>query len=155
MSGQGGSGRTSDVESAFLSMQLDHDSGNMDGLVRKGKFAGRRLSELDMADLTALHDAYGREDRESQRLLAAFLDRTYPDWRGEGGERDEGTSGHDQNGPMSRAEALRVLGLTDDADEAEIKAAYHRLIGSLHPDRGGSAYLSAKINEARDVLLNS
>lgn len=155
MSGYGTSGRTSDVDSAFLSMQLNHDSGDMDGVIRKGAHAGRRLSELEIADLMALHDTYAREDRESLKLLAAYLDRTYPDWRT--GHENQGGSGGDDigSGPMSRSEALRVLGLPEDAVDAEIKAAHHRLIAGLHPDRGGSAYLSAKINEARDVLLKS
>lgn len=155
MSGFGARGRTSDVDSAFLSMQLNHDSGDMDGVVRKGAHAGRRLSDLELTDLIALHDTYAREDRESLKLLAAYLDRTYPDWR-TGHEKQSGGGGDDiGSGPMSRAEALRVLGLPDDANDAEIKAAHHRLIAGLHPDRGGSAYLSAKINEARDVLLKS
>ncbi|WP_135077597.1 DnaJ domain-containing protein [Terasakiella sp. SH-1] len=55
---------------------------------------------------------------------------------------------------MSREEALDLFGLAEGAGEAEIKAAYHRLISQVHPDRGGSDYLAAKINQARDVLLN-
>ncbi|MDP4796982.1 MAG: DnaJ domain-containing protein [Rhodospirillales bacterium] len=155
MSGGGGSGRYSEVSSAFLEMRLDHDSGDMDGTIRKGAHAGERLSTLSFAALTALYDGYEREDGESARLLAAFLDRMHPDWRQSQGP-DASTGGDDfaaGSGSMSRDEALRILGLEKDADTAEIKAAYHRLIAGLHPDRGGSAYLAAKINEARDVLL--
>ena len=54
---------------------------------------------------------------------------------------------------MTRAEALDVLGLDDGASEQDIKDAHHRLIGGLHPDHGGSTYLAAKINQAKDVLL--
>ena len=54
---------------------------------------------------------------------------------------------------MSRAEALDVLGLKEGATEAEIRDAHHRLIAGLHPDHGGSTYLAAKINQARDVLV--
>jgi DnaJ-class molecular chaperone len=80
----------------------------------------------------------------------------YPDWRGEGDEGatdEEPRSRSSSSGAMSRAEALKVLGLEANANDAEIKQAHHRLIAGLHPDRGGSAYLAAKINEARDVLL--
>ena len=54
---------------------------------------------------------------------------------------------------MTRAEALKVLGLPDDASEDDIRAAHRKLIISNHPDKGGSDYLASKINEAKDVLL--
>lgn len=151
----GASGMASEVSSEFLEMRLDHDSGDMDGTVRKGRYAQRRLSDLSLEQLLDLYADYSGSDGESARLLAAFLDRMHPDWRenaSAGGAHGDDTFAHN-TGSMSRAEALRILGLPDDADEAEIKAAHHRLIAGLHPDRGGSAYLAAKINEARDVLL--
>ena len=54
---------------------------------------------------------------------------------------------------MSREEALSVLGLQMDADETAIRDAHRRMIARAHPDTGGSDYLAAKINQARDVLL--
>ena len=54
---------------------------------------------------------------------------------------------------MSRAEALKVLGLEEGAGEDQIRAAHRRLILQTHPDKGGTNYLAAKINEAKDVLL--
>jgi hypothetical protein len=54
---------------------------------------------------------------------------------------------------MSRAMALKVLGLETGATPDEITAAHKRLILQNHPDRGGTTYLAAQINEARDVLL--
>ena len=151
-----GSGQQSTVESAFLEMRLDHDSGDMDGKILKGRFNGQMLNSLSREDVLALHQEYASIDDESARLLASYLDRTYPDWRGEGDENatDEEPRGRStSSGSMSRAEALKVLGLEANADDAEIKQAHHRLIAGLHPDHGGSAYLAAKINEARDVLL--
>ncbi len=58
-----------------------------------------------------------------------------------------------QGGSMTRGEAYAVLGLKPGADEAAIRAAYHRLMRAAHPDAGGSDWLAARINQARDVLL--
>jgi hypothetical protein len=54
---------------------------------------------------------------------------------------------------MSRDEALSVLGLSEGVSRDEILAAYRELITRMHPDRGGSGYLAAKINQAKDVLI--
>lgn len=53
---------------------------------------------------------------------------------------------------MSCEEAASVLGLSTDASLDDIRAAHRRLIGQLHPDKGGSDYLASKINQARDIL---
>jgi curved DNA-binding protein CbpA len=54
---------------------------------------------------------------------------------------------------MSRAEALKVLGLQEGASHDDIRAAHRRLMLQNHPDKGGTDYIAAKINEAKDVLL--
>ena len=87
----------------------------------------------------------------------ALLTGTMPPWLG--GPRSPGEAGGSREmppsrkGTMSRSEALHVLGLEPGATEEQIRAAHRRLIVQIHPDKGGTSYLAAKINEAKDVLL--
>ena len=55
--------------------------------------------------------------------------------------------------PMPVDEARRLLEVQPGADAEAIKAAHRRLIARVHPDSGGSAELSARVNAARDALL--
>jgi|GEM_PF-380822 len=54
---------------------------------------------------------------------------------------------------MSAKEAYSVLGLKEGSGAEEVRSAHRRLMKDFHPDRGGTDYLAAKINEAKDVLL--
>lgn len=65
---------------------------------------------------------------------------------------DSRAPGPARPGRMSRHEALEVLGLDERATREDVQREYRRLIKRLHPDLGGSTYLTAKLNEARDVL---
>ena len=152
----GGESSESRVETATLEMRLEHGTGRMSGRVRSGPQAGRELADLSRAELLALLAACRADDPDSVPLLEAWLDRTDPDWR-DGAEEEHGraegggrTSG---GGRMTRAEALAVLGLAEGASADEIRAAHRRLMRAAHPDGGGSDWLAARINEARDVLL--
>jgi hypothetical protein len=148
------SGQSTDVETEWLRMTLDHDSGETDGVVLKGRFAGARLSEMVVPHLMELLADIRVHDPEGAPLLEAYLRRVHPDAEE---ASDGGSGGRASEDPrragMSRAEALDVLGLSEGTDEAEIRAAHRRLMQALHPDMGGNDYLAAKINEARDVLL--
>jgi hypothetical protein len=68
-------------------------------------------------------------------------------------ERDAGVARQPHSSPLSHEEALDVLGLAHGASASAIRAAHRRLVQLVHPDRGGSNYLAAKINEAKDILL--
>ena len=54
---------------------------------------------------------------------------------------------------VDEAEARAVLGVDASADEQAIRAAHRRLVGQVHPDRGGSPDLARRVNAARDLLL--
>jgi len=159
--GPRGAGRTSEVQTAYLRMTLEHDSGAMRGTVLRGAFAGSELDTMTQERVLELREACRIEDPESVPLLESYLDRRFgAEWRGRnaGGAGGEGASRRAEppparSGRMGRAEALEVLGLAEDADAEKVRDAHRRLMVKLHPDKGGSDYLAAKINEAKDVLL--
>jgi hypothetical protein len=157
-------GQATGVETRFLRMSLDHDSSILDGMVLDGQFRGRRLSELQHADLTELLRECRVEDEQSATVLEAYLDRTYgASWRtgeeqgsGAGGEETEGqrrSSPWSGGGTMSREEAFEILGLQPGATAEAIKEAHHAMMKKNHPDQGGSNYLATKINQAKELLL--
>ena len=148
-------GSSSTVETLFVRMSLDHDTGSMTGTILRGRFAGMRLEELGRADLLALLRECRAEDEESARLVEAYLDRVDPDWHTEfAGARSGSAPPPRGSSDVTVDEAYEILGLSPGADAEAIKAAHHRLMKQLHPDHGGTDYLATKINRARDVLLN-
>jgi hypothetical protein len=156
--GAGGAagGQSSSVQSDYLRMTLNHDSGEMDGEIMQGQFQGQRLQALSLTQLLALLQEV-QHDQDSLSLLVAFLDRHHEDWREQADAahdtHDHDTSPQGTTGKMTKQEACEILGLTENADEKEIIQAHRRLMQKLHPDHGGSTYLAAKINLAKDVLL--
>lgn len=144
-------GQKSSVRTRMLVMELDHDSGIMDGEVLEGSFKGRRLSTLSREELVALLSQLRRTSDQSASLLETFLDRTYSGWRSADGTR--ASSRNATTGAMTRDEAYSVLGLKAGASTTEIRSAHRRLMKQFHPDHGGSDYLAAKINQAKDLLM--
>ena len=148
-------GSSSTVETAFVRMSLDHDTGTMTGTILRGRFAGLRLEELGRADLLALLRECRAEDEESARLVEAYLDRADPDWHADfAGARTGSAPPPRGSADVTVDEAYEILGLAPGADAEAIRAAHRRLMKQLHPDHGGTDYLATKINRARDVLLN-
>lgn len=153
--GRPGEGSATEVSTAWLRMRLDHDTGTMSGTVLAGEFKGRELAELALPDLIGLWLSLRAEDPESVPLLEAWMDRRFGEaWRDAAREAaGEGEAPRPAGGPLSRADALAILGLKEGATPEEIREAHRRLMRAAHPDRGGSDWLAARINEARDVLL--
>ena len=146
------SGQTSTVQSKYIRMTLNHDSGDINGEVLAGQFKGSTLDKLNLEALLQLLREC-QDDEESVALLQAYLDRVYADtWQQQAGAQGQQQAASEP-GEMSREEALQVLGLSSDASETEIVDAHRRLMQKLHPDRGGSAYLATKINLAKETLL--
>ncbi len=145
----------STVTTRFLNMTLEHRTGAMQGQILEGRFTGRSLGELSLQELLALRQEC-LTDPQSQAVLETYLDRhAKPGWRDEEQHHDSQTRSNAASAAMSHAEALQILGIAPDATRQEIEAAYRRLMQKLHPDHGGSAYLAAQLNRARDVLLRS
>jgi hypothetical protein len=157
------SGKHSTVETSLLRMTLDHDTGTLDGEVLAGPQQGKKLSELDQSILLNLYKLADQSYLDSTEILAAYLDRTYgSEWRSDAGaesgnEKGSGRSQSDKtsSSEMSHKEAFEILGLKENASKEEIIAAHRKLMQKIHPDRGGSDYLAAKVNLAKDLLLKS
>jgi len=124
----------------------------VDGAVLAGPFKGRRLSSLSLAEAQSFHAQCASTADQSRALLEAWIERTHPEWR-EQWTRSARSAPPGPSPKMTRAEALAILGLKDGASKDEIRAAHRRLMKAAHPDLGGSDYLAAKINEAKEFLL--
>ncbi|WP_422385698.1 DnaJ domain-containing protein [Marinobacter maroccanus] len=151
------SGNQSHVSSDILEMTLDHDSGTMSGKILKGPMEGRELTDLSEAEFLELLRYCRAQDEDSARLLETYLDRRFGDsWRAddEAGSGDAHAGGNGSaGGPLTESEALDILGLDPGASRDEIIKAHRRMMQKLHPDHGGSNYLAARINEAKECLL--
>jgi hypothetical protein len=150
---QRSAGQTSQVRSQYLEMMLDHDSGALIGRIVAGPHAGHSLDEHDLPQLAAMIPSF---DAESVALLEGYLDRRFPAWR-ENAERNSagGQRRATPSGKMTDEEAYQILGVQPGASRDEIGRAHRALMKKLHPDQGGSTYLAARVNEAKDTLLRT
>ena len=122
-----------------------------------GPEAGRVLGEFALADLLRLAHGF---DEQSRALLESYLDRRFPGWRenaqdaaaGGGARQHRGMAA---GGKMTAEEAYQILGLQRGAGRDEISRAHRGLMKKLHPDQGGTTYLAARVNEAKDTLLRT
>jgi hypothetical protein len=147
-------GQRSTVRTAAVEMELDHDSGALEGIVLAGSMEGRTLHDLSKEELLLLCEEFS-SDQESLQLLEAYLDSRFPGWREDG---DTGAGARERHaassGSMTKQEAYQILGLEEGASAAAIREAHRRLMQRVHPDLGGSSFLAARINQAKDLLLS-
>lgn len=138
----------SQFRSQFLVVTINFSSGSIDGEIISGDFSGKKLAELSEAELKQLLEQYKTSDKESYILLQAYLIRS---------GSSSGQSYQQYNpsniSELSTNEAYEILGLPNTATKDEIVKAHKRLMQRMHPDRGGSDYLAAKINAAKDLLI--
>lgn len=144
-------GQTSTIRTDFLEMELKHSSGDMDGLVLKGRHARKQLSSLSLEELITLHAECG-SDADSRQVLEAYIDRNHADWR-EQTEQAEAQHEIVDESVMTRDLALEILGLGDSITKEKVIKTHRNLMQKMHPDRGGSDYLAKKINAAKEFLM--
>lgn len=146
----------------WVKLKVDPLTGVMDGLVLKGSFEGQALSALSESQLkTLLGDCLDNEMKSTQ-LLATFLQHSYGEqWQTTFAEVLQQHSAQSQqqassgaaNGPLSVKDAYEVLGVNEDSTKEEVLKAYKSMMQKVHPDRGGSDYLTRLVSEAKDLLL--
>lgn len=147
-------GQRSHVRTKVLLMELDHDSGEIEGEVLSGHFSGQQLSGLSLDQLLQLLGECIKVGDQSPQLLQAYLDTKHPEWADSfDGEHQQSTSQR-SDGTMTEQEALAILGLQAGVSKRKIISAHRGLMKKYHPDQGGSDYLATKINEAKDVLID-
>lgn len=152
--------QSSRVVTDTLEVELDHDTGALGGTVRSGRFRGREIESLTPAELAEIWRDCRFADPQSAQILEAWLDRTHPSWHddlaraaGDADTEEPPRRTPGPSGPMTKFEAYEILGLRPGATPDDIRRAHRELMMKMHPDRGGSTYLAAKLNEAKDLLL--
>jgi hypothetical protein len=145
-----GEDNASSVKSRFIVMTLDHDTGIVEGRVIAGAFKGANLMDLGEEETRQLLGDVA-SDADSLALLETWLDKNRAGWR-------DYFAGETSSDPQAASidpdqEAYEILGLKPGATADEVREAHHKLMKGVHPDQGGSNYLAAKINGAKDRLL--
>ena len=142
---------TSEIRSRYIHMVLFHDTGLIDGKIIEAQFRDAKLSQLKLAQLVDLLREI-QDDQDSINLLIAYLEREHPGWKQ---DTDMHTPPPSSDREMDEARALDILGLEDRATKDEVILAHRRMMQKMHPDRGGSTYLAAMINTAKELLLST
>jgi hypothetical protein len=154
-------GQKSQISTYYLRMELDHDSGEMSGEVIAGKYLGSNLSDLNLNQLIDLMNECVRDDPQSRIVLENYMDRNHSEWRNTAGDNFKEKSSHtNSNSPwnsdkMSLDEACKILDITAKASKVDIEKAYRNAMKKAHPDNGGSDWMAAKVNQAKDTLVDN
>ncbi|NEV60715.1 sulfate transporter CysZ [Thiorhodococcus minor] len=144
------------VATRHVLLTIDHLSGRINGEILAGPSRGRSLEEVATEELLDLLGTFYQTDADSAEALEVYLSqaRGHVFHRPPPNQRPE-TRAAPEPRAMDGSEACAILGIGPDEDEEAVRAAHRRLIQRLHPDRGGSDYLAAKVNEAKSVLTGA
>ena len=142
---------SSTLRASSLLLTMDSQTGQIDGTVLQGSYNGKRLSELNNDDLLNFYQACEQSDPEALQLLQTYISRERKQWSGSSYQQSSGNA--QANEELSIREACDILGVKTDANKKMILEAYRVLMRQLHPDKGGSNYLAAKVNAAKQLLL--
>jgi len=144
------SAQNAQIVTGYLRIVINQATGDMQGQVLQGVFKNKMLAALSIENLLSLLDTFLQQDKESAALLMAYLDRYHHGWKNDEVHQQQGF----KPGAMSIEEARDILAVKKNATQDEIIQAHRKLMQKMHPDRGGSDYLAAKINQAKDTLLS-
>lgn len=143
------------IRTPVLTIEIELQSGIMQGEVLAGPSMGRTLASLSLQELFSLMRLCVSSDPLASGLLETYLDRRFPGWREDiDFDLNARQAGAAQPSVMTAQEAYQVLGLETGASADDVRGAYRALMKKLHPDHGGTTYLAARINEAKEVLLS-
>ncbi len=151
--------RSSNRGSTTFEIWLDRAAGEECARILDGPFRGRKLEGLSRTDCFRLHEYCRFNDPAGAQWLEGYIHRRFTGGgRAKSQERDAHQSQTRRpmpaDGPMTRQEAFRVLGLSEEAGAKDIARAHRALIKKHHPDRGGSHAQAALINQAKDMLTD-
>jgi CysZ protein len=141
------------VATPRILLVINHLSGRISGEVLAGPHQGEGLDRIPTEDLVELLETCYATDPESAEALEVYLERERGKKTADPSQRQHTETRRAPLDRMDPDEARAILGIGPEAGAEEVRSAHRRLIQRLHPDRGGSDYLAAKINEAKQTLL--
>ena len=136
------------LKTGILEIVINFANGEVSGKVIQGPHAGSALNDLSESQLQEVLSYCQQQDKKSAYLMQMYLARRF-----QHSSQSGNSSSSAPSGSMTKEEAAEILGVPINADKDEINQAHRRLIGRVHPDKGGNDYLASLLNRARDLLL--
>lgn len=136
------------LKTSILEVSINFADGQISGSVLDGPHAGEKLHSLNQAQLNEVLAYCKKNDAKSAYLMHMYLAKRFQE-----NAQSESSSRRASNSDMSLDEAAEILGISAAADKEEINQAHRRLIGRVHPDKGGNDYLASLLNRARDLMI--